>query len=382
MLQLIVALQSAEYAITFASASPKNEFTQQLHALGCLTNQIELNNPSFDEFITKLQPDIVMFDRFMTEEQFGWRVIEQCPDALRVLDTEDFHGLRKARELTVKSDSTEWRHYLFNDTTKRELASMLRCDLSLIISEAEIKILRALGIPDFLLHYVPFILHTEINKEIASFERRNDFVTIGNFKHAPNEDAVYYLKETIWPVIRKQLPKAELHIYGAYSQQKHQQLNDSSEGFIVKGKAEDALKTVGNYKVLLAPLRFGAGLKGKLIDAMQSGTPVVMSSIAAEGIYDEMEAELEIEIENFASEAVELYQNEHLWIELQKKGFQCLNERFSKKKHAEELVIKIASLKQHLEKHRNQNALGQVLQHQSLLAHRYLSKWIEEKTKL
>lgn len=381
MLQLISAFHEASNEITFVSASPKNEFTKQLKALGCITEQIELNDSSFDDFIKELSPDLVLFDRFMIEEQFGWRVMEQCPDALRILDTEDLHGLRKSRQLAVKNGTNNWRQFLLNDTTKRELASILRCDLSLIISEAEIEILKSLGISESLLHYVPFMLDVEVRKSLKSFKERQHFVTIGNFKHAPNEDAVHYLKDTIWPLIRQQLPEAELHIYGAYAQQKHLDLTNNSEGFIVKGTAEDALITVENYKVLLAPLRYGAGLKGKLFDAMQTGTPIAMSTIASEGIYNETISELEIEVASFVKTAIDLYQGENIWNEQQEKGFQILKERFNKNEHAASLTTLVKSINNNLETHRAQNPISQVIQHQSLLAHRYLSKWIEEKTK-
>ena len=76
-----------------------------------------------------------MFDRFMVEEQFGWRVAEQCPNALRILDTEDLHCLRKGREKAIKDQALFDKSYLFNDISKREIASIYRCDLSLLFQK-------------------------------------------------------------------------------------------------------------------------------------------------------------------------------------------------------------------------------------------------------
>src|SRR5690606_13486178 len=96
MLQLVRAFTQASYPITFACVAdlPENN-TLPAHVS---KYQIELNNPSFDLFLKKLNPGMVLFDRFFMEEQFGWRVAEACPKALRILDTEDLHFLRNARE--------------------------------------------------------------------------------------------------------------------------------------------------------------------------------------------------------------------------------------------------------------------------------------------
>ena len=97
MLQLINVFRQEGWKITFASAAAASPFMADLKALDVDSAGIELNSGSFDDFAKRLQPSVVLFDRFMTEEQFGWRVAECCPDALRVLDTEDLHCLRSAR---------------------------------------------------------------------------------------------------------------------------------------------------------------------------------------------------------------------------------------------------------------------------------------------
>ena len=106
MLQLINLLQRQGYAITFVTTTNESKNAFDLNSIGVKTANIELNNTSFDEFIKDLKPDVVLFDRFMTEEQFGWRVAEHCPNAIRVLDTEDFHGLRKGRGEAIKNNET------------------------------------------------------------------------------------------------------------------------------------------------------------------------------------------------------------------------------------------------------------------------------------
>jgi glycosyltransferase involved in cell wall biosynthesis len=136
-------------------------------------------------------------------------------------------------------------------------------------------------------------------------------------------------------------------------------------------------------KVCLAPLRFGAGLKGKLVDAMQNGTPCVMSNIAAEGMFGEFEPNgfIENHPETFAQKAVELYTNAEIWKTKQNSGFKVLNQRFDKANFKDEFAQKIESLSMDLKNHRQNNFIGHILQHQTLQSTKYLSKWIEEKNR-
>ncbi|TVZ59342.1 glycosyltransferase involved in cell wall biosynthesis [Flavobacteriaceae bacterium MAR_2010_105] len=387
MMQLIYSFLEKDYSITFASASAcaKSDNAFDLPSIGVAQVSIELNKLSFDRFIKQLNPDVVLFDRFMIEEQFGWRVAEYCPKAVRILDTEDLHGLRKGRAKAIKDGIAFENSYLLNDTAKREIASIYRCDLSLIISEAEIEICSTFfKVPKSLLLYMPFILN-RINDEqiekLNAFEKRTHFISIGNFLHEPNYNAVLYLKETIWPLIRLKLPNAELHIYGAYSSQKVNQLHNEKEGFLIKGFAADVHVVMKQAKVCLAPLRFGAGLKGKLIDAMLNGTPCVMTSIAAEGMFGKLEPNgfITDDPEDFALKAVELYGNSSVWEEKQSNGFKIVNERFQKEGFHKKMHMAIQETTQHLHEKRLDNFTGQMLLHHSLQSTKYLAKWIEEK---
>ena len=385
MMQVIDAFLLDNYKITFVTTATRTEKAFPLENLGIETHSIQLNDSSFDDFIKQLKPDMVLFDRFLTEEQFGWRVAENCPNALRIIDTEDLHGLRKGRQLALKDNHVFDKSYLFNDTAKREIASIYRCDLSLIISEAEIDILKNdFKVPDSLLHYLPFMLDeitSETIEDLPKFNNRKHFITIGNFLHEPNYNAVLYLKETIWPLIRKQLPKAELQVYGAYESQKVTQLHTEKEGFLIKGFAENVHEVMQQAKVCLAPLRFGAGLKGKLIDAMKNGTPCMMTTIAAEGMFGDFESNgfIEDNPKAFAENAIELYNDESLWKNKQKQGFNTVNKRFQKADFQSKFVETVKKLQNKLESHRQNNFIGHMLQHQSMQSTKYMSKWIEEK---
>lgn len=387
MMQLIEVFQSEEYHITFASPCAKSDNAFNLESIGVSQVSIELNNSSFDVFIKKLNPNVVLFDRFMMEEQFGWRVKEQCPDALRVLDTEDLHCLRKGRQQAFQDDKPFDESYLFHDIAKREVASIYRSDLSLIISEAEMHILKyQFKVDESLLLYLPFMLNSiseEDIKTLPKFENRNHFITIGNFLHEPNYNAVLYLKETIWPLIRKQLPKAELHVYGAYASQKVNQLHNDKEGFLIKGFAEDVNVVMQNARVCLAPIRFGAGLKGKLVDAMKNGTPCVTTSIGAEGMFGHIEPNgfIEDNPKLFSNKAIALFQNETIWKAKTANGFDLINQRFNKIKQQQKLIGFVKATTQQIKQHRLNNFTGQMLHHHMLQSTKFMSKWIEEKNK-
>jgi hypothetical protein len=106
MMQLINSFQMQHYQITFASPAQQTEHMADLNALNIAVENINLNCTSFNDFIVKLAPDAVMFDRFMMEEQFGWRVSEHCPLALRILDTEDLFCFKRIKKSAVSPTKT------------------------------------------------------------------------------------------------------------------------------------------------------------------------------------------------------------------------------------------------------------------------------------
>ncbi|WP_343705443.1 glycosyltransferase family 4 protein [Flavobacterium sp.] len=388
MMQLISIFKENGFEITFASAAQDSDFMVDLSEFGVIKKSIELNSSSFDDFIKELNPDVVLFDRFMVEEQFGWRVVEKCSNAIRILDTEDLHCLRTARQKAFKENRIfELQDLLSEEVAKREIASILRCDLSLIISEFEMNILKEVfKINEDLLFYLPFLVD-EMNEEdllqLPSFENRNDFVFIGNFLHEPNWNTVQYLKEAIWPSIKKDFPEAVLKVYGAYPSQKVLQLHQPKNGFYIMGRAEDANEIVKNAKVVLAPIRFGAGLKGKLLEAMQCGTPSATTSVGSEAMYDGLSWNgfIEDDAVEFAKKAIALYQNENLWKQSQKNGIEIINKCYQKSNYSNELISLVNSLLIDSKSHRLHNFMGNLLQHHAFKSTMYMSKWIEAKNK-
>lgn len=387
MMQLIDFFLEEKYKITFASATVDSAYRYPIEKLGVAIEHIAINNKEFDTYIEKLNPAIVLFDRFMTEEQFGWRVEKNSPNSLRILDTEDLHCLRKGRQKAVKENREFVNEDLRSDIAKREIASIYRCDVTLMISKFEIELLLTyFKIPENIICYLPFMVakisEEEINS-LPSFEHRKHFVTIGSFRHEPNWDSVLFLKNEIWPVLRKNLPKAELHVYGSYPPEKAMQLHKPSENFYIKGWAKNAHEVIKNAKVMLAPLRFGAGLKGKFFDGMLNGTPSVTTSIGAEGMHDSLNWSgfIENNVEKIILAAEKLYTHNIGWEVAQKKGFEIISSCFSKEKFSKNLRTQITHIQENLEEHRNANFIGSMLLFHTMRSTEFMSRWIEEKNK-
>jgi len=387
MLELIHFFKEQQYTITFACAASESDNSLDLNKLNISKKEIALNNDTFNDFITELNPTVVLFDRFLIEEQYGWRVAEFSPNSLRILDTEDLHFLRNARHNAFKKGIALNNEQLFIDDTKREIASIYRCDLSIIISSFEMDLLKnTFKIDDSLLFYMPFVankLPSTILSELPSFEERSDFMTIGNFRHAPNWQSILYLKQEIWPLIRKKLPKAIIHVYGSYVTPKARQLHNPKEGFLIDGFVKNSDDAFRNAKICLSPLQFGAGLKGKLFDAMLQGTPSITSTIGAEGMHEKLpwNGAITNDPEKFAQQAVYLAQNKEAWEKAQQNGIEIVNTLFNKNEFYYLFSKTLLLLLKNQDKHRLQNFIGAMLQHHSMKSTKYFSQWITEKNR-
>lgn len=403
MLDIIQFFRLDNWQITFASAAALSIHRFDLNELGIDERIIELNSSSFDEFIQGLQPNAVLFDRFFTEEQFGWRVERVCPNAIKILDMEDLHSLRNTRHRLLKEKQKAfskerdrqsvgpvllvqqdlYQQMIQDELTLRELAAIYRCDLSLVISSFEMELLQSqFGVPADLLFYCPYHSLSGLpHSRNPGFDQRQHFLFVGNFRHEPNWDAVLWLKYVIWPGIRQQLRQAELHVYGAYPPPKAMELHKPVDGFFIKGWVDDLILPTQNARLVLAPLRFGAGLKGKLFEAMKCYTPSVTTSIGAEGIMqaDQWPGAVVDTAEDFITAAVSLYQNADNWWAAQRKfTYELLSlndDPFA------ELIRRVNTMEESLLLHRAKNLTGKLLRQEAIGTHKYMSLWIEAKNK-
>lgn len=386
-LGLIRAFREAGWEVHFASAAKVDEHAEALRAQGVHAHPVAMNHASFDSWIAALRPRIVVFERFMTEEQFGWRVREHSPRSLRVLDTIDLHFLRRARQRALRSGHLD----LLTEDAFREVAAIHRSDCALMISEFETALLTdgngpfrvpADQLVDFGFCYDPA-------PPPVGYEARAGFAMIGNFRHEPNADAVRWLKSEIWPAIRARLPAAEVQVYGAYPSREIMALTDERKGFWVRGPAKDQYEALAKARVNLAPLRFGAGLKGKVSDGWWVGTPCAATSVAAEGMRahgSEEEASfgglVADDPAGFAAAAVKLHVDPAVHHDAARRGDRILRERFSHLANGKKVVAELESRTTRIEESRRENFVGQMLAHHFHQSTRYFSRWIELKERL
>ncbi|MDQ6997012.1 MAG: glycosyltransferase family 4 protein [Mariprofundus sp.] len=389
MMEMIDLFRKQQWPVTFASAAAQTEHASNLDDLGVHSEAIAVNDSSFDHFIRTLQPDLVLFDRFTMEEQFGWRVEKHCPDAMRVIETIDLHCLRYARHMQCKRQPAVALEVaqsdLYNAIAVREVAAIYRSDLSILVSDYEYELLQSqFSMPVSQLHRCPFMFdERHISLSPTAYAQRADFICIGNFRHAPNWDAVLWLREKIWPLIRSRLPAASLYIYGAYAPPKAFALHQPASGFHVLGRADEVDAVMQQARVCLAPLRFGAGIKTKLADAMLNGTPCVTTSVGIEGMCRDLDwaGAVADHPEAFADAAVSLYQDEMAWRQAQINGFEIVHQLFDSARNGDGLIRRLLALRENLAAHRQQHFTGMMLRHHHQRSTEFMSRWIEAKNR-
>ncbi|MEM0910502.1 MAG: glycosyltransferase [Pseudomonadota bacterium] len=397
ILSYVKALKQHQWNVHFWSAAEKTHHSFDLTSVDTKVLPIQINDHAFDESLKALMPDIVIFDRFISEEQFGWRVGDVCPDCLKIINLEDLHGLREARLLAFKKDisnripaatdifAAENHELLFNDKTLREFASIIRSDVCITLSGIEYDWLQStLNLTHEHLLHLPFIRDDKVESNLA-FAQRKDIVFIGNMLHKPNQLAVKFIVEHLWASIRKCLPECSLHIYGEYAAAGYKQMHNPTKGIFMRGFAGDHKPVLASAKLLLAPIQVGAGVKGKLLDAMSVGTPSITTDIGAEGILSERDqwpGKVCSTAETMIKACVALTQSKTAWESASGKCASALEASGISMKNADRLVNKIEACYAALPELRRKNTIQNVLMHQSAQASRYLSKWIMLKNNL
>lgn len=384
LLQLMEVFRDDGREIHFATASKPGKYPADLSKAGVQTHMLRLNHASADAFFREYAFDAVVFDRFQTEEQFGWRIREQLPDCLLILDTEDVHSLRDSRGKAV-AEGKPWTRSLWmaNPLFGRELASILRCDVSLIISKAEVSLLSDL-FPWLapVLVYMPFQVSLPLSWGAKDFSDRRDFVFVGNGKHAPNADAMHLLVGDVWPHLRKACPEASLHIYGAYLPASVRAAHRPKQGVFIRGWAEDLQSVMESARVQLAPLRFGAGIKGKILEAVCHGLPTLTTTTGSEGIYTDASPEA-LEAEPgaaFVEKAKTLYTDAAVWQAARNEARLRARDHFQGGRDLKPALKRVWDARTYYPEGQAW-VLRTLLRDRAFGATRYMSRWIEAKTK-
>jgi glycosyltransferase involved in cell wall biosynthesis len=248
-----------------------------------------------------------------------------CPNAKVIFNTVDIQHLRQEREAALTGSAEMARQA--KRLREIEFELMRQSDMTIVISEVEAALLHSQD-PKLRLTVMPFM--REIPGCRHSFSERKDIVFIGGFDHTPNVDAVGYFVNEIWPLVRASLPDVQFLIIGSKMTDKIKAL-ESHEGIVVVGYVENLAEYFDYCKLTVVPLRFGAGIKGKIGTSASFGVPAVATSIAVEGmgfVHDEHILVAD-DPATFAELVVKLYQDEPLWLRLSQSSLARINEQYS-----------------------------------------------------
>jgi GT2 family glycosyltransferase/glycosyltransferase involved in cell wall biosynthesis len=268
--------------------------------------------------------DLVVLSRHYVAASFVGLVRLYAPQARLAFDTVDLHYLREQRAAELGGDAALARHAAA--TRAQELKLIRECDVTLVVSPVEQELL-AKDAPGARVEVLSNV--HEVYGAGKPFTERHDLVFVGGFQHPPNTDAVEWFVAEVFARVRAELPDVRLHVIGSKVPESIRAL--ASEHVLVHGFVEDILPYMDGCRVSIAPLRYGAGVKGKVNMAMSCGLPVVATPIAVEGMHVRAGEDVLVAADAaaFAAEVVRLYRDPALWSTLSANGLANVEQHFS-----------------------------------------------------
>jgi len=259
--------------------------------------------------------DLVLLFRPGVVERNLKVIRKHCINAKVLYHTVDLHFLRMSREAELQSDKAKKK--AADEMQQRELIAISSTDASIVHSTAELEVLRSL-VPEAKINVFPLILDVQGSRK--TYRDRKDIIFVGGYQHTPNVDAVKYFVEEVMPILRKKLLGVRFNAVGSKPPEEIKAL--ASEDIIITGFVEDLTSLLDKMRVSVAPLRYGAGIKGKIGTAMAVGLPVVATSLAVEGM--SLTAGENILVadgaEALADNLARIYEDEALWSRIRENG--------------------------------------------------------------
>ena len=268
--------------------------------------------------------DVVVLSRCDFARKHIEDVRLHAPQSRIIFDTVDLHYLREQREAQLTQDPDVRRkaqeRQLLEDSLIKE------ADETWVVSPIEQQMLQE-NWPNKSIQLVSNIV--DVTGPVTPFALRRDWLFIGGFQHRPNIDAVLFFVEEIYPLVRDRLPDTKFYIIGDKAPPEIVAL--ASDRIVVAGLQRNVRSFFDSVRLSVAPLRFGAGIKGKINQSMAFGVPVVATSIAVEGmnLADHEHVLVADEPQDFARALIELYESEELWKRLSQNGISKTQELYS-----------------------------------------------------
>ncbi len=319
---ILKLLRQQDHSITFIARNGINQehYIDELERLGIEVYAISSANMKASGFgpgkidlhyiLASKIYDIAWLSFYDIAELFLPFIRKLSPDTKVIIDTVDIHYLRETRQAELSADSILLQKA--QETKKREKHIYAQADLILTVTEDDKRSLQQEDIR------IPIVIIPNVHDaliETKTFGERSGILFVGNFNHTPNLDATDSFVADIWPLVKRELPGVKFYIVGNRSKEL---CRYGDTDIITTGFVPDTQPYLQQCRVSIAPLRYGAGMKGKIGEAMMSGIPVVTSSIGAEGM-DLKDGEHVLVTDDpgrFAASIARLYTQETLWRQL------------------------------------------------------------------
>ncbi|HEX7199060.1 MAG TPA: glycosyltransferase, partial [Dongiaceae bacterium] len=323
-------LQAWDYEVTFAAAyslEPAGRYTDDLRRSGVIC----VSAPFVEDAAAFLEKEAAGFDlvilwRTPVASRFMSIIRRHASAAKVVFHTVDLHYLREERQAML-SDSRKLMTKA-DRTRDLELDAIRDADCTILVSRHEAEVIGAL-LPNAKTEVIPLIV--DVPGRLAPLEGRQDVVFIGGFRHQPNIDAVLFLAAEVWPLVRLALPSARLIVIGGNPPEEIQRLQDAGNGIEIRGWVEDLTEALRHCRLTVAPLRFGAGVKGKIVTSLAHGVPCVATPVAVEGMGLEPGHHVMVseQAPDLARAIIQVYGDPQLWHSLSDSGLDFARRNFS-----------------------------------------------------
>ncbi len=327
-LRLLNILINMRYRVSFIADNPTFEwrYISDLQQAG-----VEVLYPPFEPSILDhlaahgSRYALIVLSRHYVASKYFKVIKSFAPQAKIIFDTVDLHYLRLRRQTELDGNRQIAR--LAKLAYHEEMQLINACDLTLVVSDAEHSILAAEA------PHASVMVLSNVHDPISSispFAARRDILFVGSFQHPPNLDAINWYAKEIWPKVRKELPEVRTFIIGSKMPLELERMGKAAE-LDMLGYVPDLAPYLSGCRLSISPLRFGAGIKGKVNQSMGHGLPVVATSLSIEGMGVEPEQGILIgdDAESFADCIIRLYQDEALWNRISQGGLRNVKQKFS-----------------------------------------------------
>jgi glycosyltransferase involved in cell wall biosynthesis len=323
-INLVDALHFLNYQVVFVAVSGGDATARlALENKGVIVPDVDDRE---DSFFATIKPFLVVafLSRVWSGGLFLETIRRECPSAKIIFNTVDLSHIREERVARLNNDRLRLR--LAAKTKVRELTLVKLADATIVVSHEEHRLLTEL-VPLCNVYTIP--LARDVAPQIRSFDQSSDIAFIGGYMMETNVDAVIYFLDEIWPIVRRKLPHAKFIAMGAAMPDVL--LKRSDLGFVPRGYVENLSSALNGIRVMVAPLRAGAGAKGKVATALAHGIPCVASSVGAEGMSfkDRHSILIADSPQEFAAKVCEVYTCSALWSSLSNAGLHLMAHDYS-----------------------------------------------------